>query len=654
MSSKIGWRFPPTGGGQGAGFNDSGIAHFSGSPLPSLAREILQNSLDARDKPGEPVHVDFELISLAPGDIGRDELVSAINACIDSCEEGPQGDRRVKSALSTALEVARGNSVPCLRVSDRNTIGLRGKYWRSLVKVQGESYKPDVEGAGGSHGIGKNAPFAVTSLRTVFYWTCYQENGKDVEKFQGKSVLMSHQSEEGETQGTGFFGIKQECSELVDGNIPQAFRVLKNGGQPAHGTSLGIVGFRQASDWRLRVAASVIESFFYAIDNGDLTVNVEPFEDDDLFEIDRASLGTLFDKLLDEGVDAEDVGDEDSSGLKQARAFWEISRGEPTAETEDPDLGHCQLWIRVGDGLPGKVAFVRRGMLVTAQQKRLIRFPGYRDFAALCVFEAPKGNELLRLMENPQHDQFEPDRLPEEDKERGHRALQRITKWIRSEIRKHAGPPEGGKPIELSELSVYLPHLRPEEPFEDTSGDENSTKEPGFGDRVKLSLKPIRRQMPSILPPSDGSTEDGDGEGEETGVSGGTGTGTGGGGGGGGVGPGEGEGQGGTGSKGGSSKRKSVPISGVRILQIDGSENCYRLSFRADTNVVAQLRLEEAGDSSVIPRSDVRAVASNDSLDTIRVPLNRGERKELEITADTPIGDRAWRLSAVEAGEDSQ
>lgn len=653
MSSKIGWRFPPTGGGQGAGFNDSGIAHFSGLPLPSLAREILQNSLDARDKQGEPVHVDFELIPLAPGDIGRDELVSAINACIDSCEEDPQSDRRVKSALSTALEVATGDSVPCLRVSDRNTIGLRGKYWRSLVKVQGESYKPDVEGAGGSHGIGKNAPFAVTSLRTVFYWTCYQENGKDIEKFQGKSVLMSHQSEEGETQGTGFFGIKQECSELVGSrNIPQAFRVLKNGGQPAHGTSLGIVGFRQTNDWRLRVAASVIENFFFAIDSGDLTVNVEPFEDDDLFEIDKASLGSLFDKLLDEGVDAEDVGDEDSSGLKQARAFWEISRGEPTTETEDPDLGHCQLWIRVGDDLPGKVAFVRRGMLVTAQQNRLIRFPGYRDFAALCVFEAPKGNELLRLMENPQHDQFEPDRLPDDDKERGRRALKRITDWIRGEIRKYAGPSEGGRSMRLSELSVYLPHLQPDEPFEEVSEDGDGRKEPGFGQQVMLSLKPIRRQIPPVLPQYEGSTEDGDGDGENTGSFGGGATGENGGGGGTG-GYGEGEGQGGTGSRGGSTKTKSVPISNVRILPIEGRENCYRLSFRAGANGDAILKLEEAGDSSAIPRDDVRAVANNAPLGEASIPLTRGERTELEVTADSPIGDRAWRLSAAESERDS-
>ena len=57
MTSRIGWRFPPTNGGQADGFNDPGIAHFNGLPLTSLARETIQNSLDARGTLGTPVHV---------------------------------------------------------------------------------------------------------------------------------------------------------------------------------------------------------------------------------------------------------------------------------------------------------------------------------------------------------------------------------------------------------------------------------------------------------------------------------------------------------------------------------------------------------------------------------------------------------------------
>ena len=140
------------------------------------------------------------------------------------------------------------NVIPCLRVSDRNTTGLRGDQWRALVKMQGVSQKPEMEGAGGSHGIGKYAPFAVSTLRTVFYWTCFLEDGKEREKFQGKSVLMSHTNAEGEeTQGTGFFGVKKNCLELTR-EIPQSFRVLDQHQRPVQGTSLAIMGFRETDD----------------------------------------------------------------------------------------------------------------------------------------------------------------------------------------------------------------------------------------------------------------------------------------------------------------------------------------------------------------------------------------------------------------------
>ena len=162
MSDDIGWRFPPTNGGRIDGFNDPGIAHFTGAPLASLARETIQNSLDARLAPDEPVHVSFELIYLRPGDIGQDELAMAINASIQTVGDDPLAS----AALATAKSIL-SDKIPCLRVSDRNTTGLLGAHWRALVKMQGVSHKPESKGAGGSHGIGKYAPFAVSTLRTV-------------------------------------------------------------------------------------------------------------------------------------------------------------------------------------------------------------------------------------------------------------------------------------------------------------------------------------------------------------------------------------------------------------------------------------------------------------------------------------------------------
>ena len=205
---------------------------------------------------------------------------------------------------------------------------------------------------------------------------------------------------------------------------------------------------------------------------------------------------------------------------------------------------------------------------------------------------------------------------------------------------------EGGRV--LSELAVYLPDYQPEEPFDDAGHDgSEGSGEPGFGERVTLSLKPVRRPAPPIAPVDDRSDLDGNSEGDDAGAEGGAGTDSGSDKGGNG-GEGEGDGQGGTGTRGGGSRQRGIPVSRVRILPIVGRESCYQLSFVAGSDGIARLAFEEVGDSSTVPRDDIRAVAEEASLDRVRVA--KGQRTVVEITSDGSIEGRAWRLSAVKAG----
>ena len=332
MKFEIGWKFPLNNGGRFDGYNDSGIAHFKGSPQSNLARETIQNSLDAPKTSGDLVHVSFEILNFNPkvdggrDVLGKDELIEAISAC----EKKTDDDAVAIPELRRAKELLEQESVPCLRISDRNTTGLRSDnerdHFKALVKMQGVSVKSIEKGAGGSHGIGKNAPFAVSIPRTVFYWTCYEKNGSYFERFQGKSILMSHDTDEGETQGSGFYGIKEECQEINGVDIPSKFRVLSSDGQPVEGTSLLIVGFMPGEEWRNQVAKSVIENFFFAIDKGTLAVIIEPDDNssnsefDDL-EINEDTLSAWFDYLTKN----EDALDEDTeSSLKLAKQFRDI------------------------------------------------------------------------------------------------------------------------------------------------------------------------------------------------------------------------------------------------------------------------------------------------------------------------------------------
>lgn len=643
----IGWHFPPTGGGREDGYNDPGVAHFSGTPLYSLARETIQNSLDARKLEGEPVEVAFELIAVEPEEIGSTELTNAIRSSIDRAKE--LSERDAERALCKALEVLNSDAIHCLRVSDLNTTGLREKNWRALVKMQGFSQKDDA-GAGGSHGIGKYAPFAVSALRTVFYWTCYDEDDESVEKCQGKAVLMSHGATTSRTQGTGFYGVMEECEALSDADsIPQSLRQLNAGGCPEHGTAVVIAGFSEESNWQQRIASSVIENYFYAIAKESLKVLVDPGTNlmnlPDV-QIDDTNLSQWF-EILEDGIASDD--DEDGSALRRAKAYSELINGSIVPiEKQDSELGHCKLYVRVGEGLPSRVALVRRtGMLVTDQQTNLLRFPLHQDFAAMCVFEDPSGNELLRKMENPQHDKFEYNRLSEEDRDKGKRTLKRITSWIRDEIRKKAGLQEAGQTTILSELAAYVPDLHPDEPFDGADDGNQGTKERGFGERITMSLKPIRKSAPAL---PKGDEDEADGIGSDLGSSGGGGTGTNGGGNGGG-GTGEGEGEGGSGGRSGGAVRKLLPISAVRILPVRGGENRYCLSFRPHRSGACRLEVEEAGDSSTNNLEDVRT-ADGEPLANVNFTLIADERTSLEILSQSSIRDRAIRVVAIEVANE--
>ena len=55
------WRFPTTFDGGGLGFNDGGTQLFKDDSIQSLAREVCQNSIDARQRDNNiPAEVEFK------------------------------------------------------------------------------------------------------------------------------------------------------------------------------------------------------------------------------------------------------------------------------------------------------------------------------------------------------------------------------------------------------------------------------------------------------------------------------------------------------------------------------------------------------------------------------------------------------------------
>jgi len=180
---RIGWRFPPLSGGTKQGYTNNDIEGFKGEELiDNLAREICQNSLDAHAGDNDdPVKVVFEMRKV---ETNAHEVFSGYERCLKGCRDyWSRGgvvelDAKLKTFLENAEVTLQDPTINVLVASDYNTKGLIGNHnldeisspWEALTGADGMSVKPD-DNSGGSFGIGKNAPFACSSLSMVFYNT---------------------------------------------------------------------------------------------------------------------------------------------------------------------------------------------------------------------------------------------------------------------------------------------------------------------------------------------------------------------------------------------------------------------------------------------------------------------------------------------------
>ena len=639
--SEIGWYFPSTDHGEEDWWNHSGISHFDGAPLASLARESIQNSIDARALNPGPVHVSFGLHRAEMSELGLAELADVVDRCSARVTTS-EDDQKARDELTAAAAVLRNPEITLLRIADFNTKGLHSGHWNALVRETGRSVH-DSPGAGGSFGIGKYAPYVVSPLRTVYYWSRFDREGSIAELFQGKSVLMSHDDENGDRRrGTGFYGAKPHCEALTGDDIPPVVQSIE-ANRSGSGASLWIAGFPASADWQRRVARSVITNFFCAIEEGDLAVTIDPEdsgEEDWQLEINAETLDQWFDHLLPANREltwADEL-------LAEARVFLNLLRnGADPVEWTDPEFGVCKLWIGVGDGYPSKVGLIRKtGMLITSNQEQLMTFRNLEEFAAICHFRDEKGNERLRKMENPEHNQFKVERLPEAEREAGERAFKRLVRRIRDEVRKIAKRERLGPTIASANQHVIkcLPDRTADEQFDDDAGVADAGS-PWAGAEV-IKRRPKRRTVAPSLELDDTDAE-GTGEGRGTEGGGGSEDGSGGGGGGGG----EGEASGGTGTLGGGRGRDVVPLYNVRHEPLTGEVGAVLLRFTPQASGTVSLRIREAGDSGAQPRRDITITTkTGEPVDIDHYGLVADRRETIVLHAAGTASEIAWTVQA--------
>lgn len=503
--TKIGFQFPIDVADQWDGFNDPGMEHFAGDPFVHLGRETTQNSIDAPLR--DPVRVCFSRISVPISEIPDvDGLRDAILACKRSAESE---SRKAEAFFAEAKDILAKKMVTVLKVEDFNTHGLKGpcvngKPFFALLKASGQS-KKESDTSAGTFGIGKFAPFNLSKLRTVFVSTVWKDdNGQLHHYVQGKSRLMSFVDENGKThQATGFWGEISRCQPISGDpeKVPKWLRRAQSKASMSEsdlGTTLYVMGFPEVAKWREILAATIAENFFGTIHEGKLRVEIEGG-----YVVDNSTLKSIFqDETLCKVVESELDRLEAYTG---ARLYYEaLTSGEAIRETKEQlHLGQMELLILIRDQLPKKVGVLRNGMLITDNFERLKRFHDFKDFVAVLRCISSKGNQLLREMEPPRHDSFEPARLmPKKRESQGRQALKEVGQWVREMLKRHARDPASDV-TKIDELAEFFS----DEETEAEAGKRNEVNPAGA---IKIAARRVEPPKPEVWTVTPGEESAGD------------------------------------------------------------------------------------------------------------------------------------------------
>ena len=465
--SELHWLFPQNDSNETEGPNDAGITHFTSNRSANVMRESIQNSLDARADESKPVSVQIELRNLDPSSFAAEELIEVISASIVS----KHNDKAYSEQFKKGMELLQKSekSIQTLSITDSNTTGatdeltLDGKpsKWEALTKSSGLSIKDQLD-AGGSFGLGKHAPFAVTDIRTVLYSTAWSVSGKMHRRFQGKTILVSHEDKKGQKyRRAGYLG-SENYRPLVDEEIPDCYQFQ------APGLAIHIPGYQPEDGWQDESIVSAIQNFFHAIVHKGLEVTV----DGNL--INNKTLdehkGILYDKTL---------------------GFIQASRTEPIAKTYIPDIGHVSLRI-VTNGKNQQngrnVALVRdAGMMITNRPRDmslpgLTRYPPHwESFYAVIECCSEGEASVLRESESPSHNSISTQQISDQKRRRiADAALRELGRWSREKIREAAEPLSSEDVVNAEELTQFLGII-------DKEGSENNR---GTGTAVELNITP--------------------------------------------------------------------------------------------------------------------------------------------------------------------
>ena len=399
--SKKKWDFPASKYSDVHGFDTSDMETFRKDPIAGLARESVQNSIDAKNESsGGPVIVEFvkQLISVEtiPG-------IEDIKEQLHRCRAKMYGNKKAIERIDRMEEVIASGTVEVLRISDHNTVGLTGiasadpaDRWVSLLKNSGNSYKKP--GMLGSKGIGKFASFVCSQLQMVFYSSA-NVNGEVGHEGVCRLCAATIPDSDDYTQGPGYFSPDEKHNAILE-PFDAPWALVRSNDDP--GTDLYIIGFSAQEGWEKEVVSNILESFVIAVAKDELVIKIN-------------------DTLIDSNTLPKIVSDDEWISSERKNSI--LSQFDCLIESDSVKIAPVDL-----EDFPGQaILHIKKYVAGTEEEKHatkkcvLVRYPymrirEYKDVSiipcsALCILTNGKLADMLRDIENPQHSDWEPKRI---------------------------------------------------------------------------------------------------------------------------------------------------------------------------------------------------------------------------------------------------
>jgi len=410
---KICWDFPLLGNGNESGSNIAAITMFKGAGvMDGLAREVCQNSLDAKDKTLDdsiPVRVKFELHHIRKKDYPMFEgYEDAIRRSREYWESSPLKTEKMISFLDSIEKALSNEMIPILVMSDYNTTGLRGvnavegekSYWDLLVNTEGISIK-DNKSSAGSYGIGKNAPFAYSALNLVFYNTLAVDGGR---AFEGVARLATttreYKGQKRKTQPIGkYLYVEDEFTGrpiLPNDHSDLATYAAFDRKEQEYGTDVAVFGFKEEEypDWETLIATAIIKNFVLALYNNKLDVVIK--SDSICYEINQANLEKL---LFNQFKDVPE--------LKYTRQIYKTVKepDTPAINVKIAEDGDLTLYVKYSETYSQSLSrFRSTGMLINTTTGDVL--PHFSVVVVVNDIGEKKLSTTLREAEPPQHTEW--------------------------------------------------------------------------------------------------------------------------------------------------------------------------------------------------------------------------------------------------------